>query len=86
LYLRIGPIIVNKFSQKSLYNLLNALKSYKNASFSQKLCPRLRRSDMLRLCCGFVAGLTSIPTRIYRSVADVAAPEGGKGYMEGMVK
>ena len=30
-------------------------------------------------CCGFVAGLTSIPARIYRYVADVAARRGGKG-------
>jgi len=33
----------------------------------------------LPFCCGFVAGLTSIPTRIYRCVADVAAQEGGRG-------
>ena len=34
---------------------------------------------LLRYCCGFVAGLTSISSRIYRDVADVAGREGGKG-------
>ena len=34
---------------------------------------------LLRLCCGFVAGPTSMSTRIYRYVADVAALAGGKG-------
>jgi len=32
---------------------------------------------VLPLCCGFVAGPTSISSRIYRYVADVAGPEGG---------
>ena len=33
---------------------------------------------LLRLCCGFVAGPTSIPSRVYRDVADVADREGGE--------
>src|SRR5690349_3868387 len=35
---------------------------------------------VLRVCCGFVAGSTSISSRIYRDVADVAGPRGGKGH------
>jgi len=30
------------------------------------------------LCCGFVAGLTSISSRVYRDVADVAGPGEGE--------
>ena len=31
------------------------------------------------LCCGFVAGPTSISSPVYRAVADVAGPRGSKG-------
>ena len=34
---------------------------------------------LLPFCCGFVAGSTSISSRIYRAVADVAGLGGGKG-------
>src|ERR1043165_3356085 len=42
-------------------------------------CPARLLRRPLPLCCGFVAGWTSISSRIYRDVADVADQEGGRG-------